>query len=147
MSYSHTLQIYSDRDFLRSYISDETAANVVSYMNDNDFFDYLHGPLEYYVFDGQKYPWLFSAHPYPDKYANRVLEFPANNDVEFTMEPDIREMSYLFPDLIFELTVHYLAGDEYTKLYYKNGKVKTAPGEVEAIYPDFDDLEWEGAEC
>ena len=85
MRYSHTLQIYSDRDFLRSYISDETAANIRSYMNDNDFFDEYDGPLE------------------------------------------------------------YLDIDEYTKLYYKNGKVKTAPGEVKVIYQDFDDLEWEDA--
>lgn len=147
MEYSHTLKVYSDRDFLRSYISDETAANICGYMNDNDFFDGYHAPLEYYVFNGQKYPWLFSAHPYQDKYANRVLEFPANNDVEFTMKPDIRKMSYLFPDLIFELTIHYLNDDDYTKFYYKNGKVKTAPGEVEVTYPDLDDLEWEDAEC
>lgn len=145
MEYSHTLQIYSDRDFLRSYISDETAANVVSYMNDNDFFDYLHGSLEYYLYMGQKYPW--KSENTIDDYKNKILEFDANNDVEFTMEPDIREMSYLFPDLIFELTVHYLDGDEYIKFYYKNGKVKTAPGEVKVTYPDFDDLEWEDAEC
>lgn len=145
MEYSHTLQIYSDRDFLRSYISDETAANVVSYMNDNDFFDYLHGSLEYYLYMGQKYPW--KSENTIDDYKNKILEFDANNDVEFTMEPDIREMSYLFPDLIFELTVHYLDGDEHIKFYYKNGKVKTAPGEVKVTYPDFDDLEWEDAKC
>lgn len=147
MSYSNTLQIYGDHDFLHSYISDETAANICSYLNDNDFFDEYHGPLEYYVFDGQKYPWLFSGYPYPDKYENRVLEFGAGNDVDFTLEADIREMSYLFPDLIFELTVHYLDGDEYIKFYYKNGKVKTAPGEVEVAYPDFDDLEWKDTKC
>ena len=143
MEYTNILQIYSDHDFLQSYISDETAANICGYMNDNDFFDELHGPLEYYVFEGQKYPWLYSAHPYRDKYANRVLDFGCNNEVDFTMESDIREMSYLFPDLIFELTVHYLNDGEYFKLYYKNGKVKTAPGEV--VYPDFDYLEWEDA--
>lgn len=145
MSYSHTLQIYSDRDFLRSYISDETAANICGYMNDNDFFDGYQAPLEYYLYMGQKYPW--KSENAIDDYKNKILEFGANNDVEFTMEADIREMSYLFPDLIFELTVNYLNGDEYTKLYYKNGKVKTAQGEVEVIYPDFDDLEWEDAEC
>lgn len=32
-------------------------------------------------------------------------------------------------------------------IYYKNGKVKTAAGEIEIIYPDFDDLEWEDAKC
>ena len=145
MSYSHTLQIYSDRDFLRSYISDETAANICAYMNDTDFFDLLHGPLEHYLYMGQEYPW--KSENAIDDYKNKILEFGANNDVEFTMEADIREMSYLFPDLIFELTVHYLDGDEYTKFYYKNGKVKTVPGEVEVTYPDFDDLEWEDAKC
>ena len=147
MSYSHTLQIYGDHDFLHSYISDETAANICSYLNDNDFFNEYSGPLEYFVFKGENYPWLFNSYPYPDKYGNRVLEFGAGNDVDFTLEADIREMSYLFPDLIFELTVHYLGDDDYTKFYYKNGKVKTAPGEVEVTYPDFDDLEWEDAEC
>lgn len=146
MNYFNSLKVYSDRNFMKSYIPDETAASICSYMNDNDFFDGYQAPLEYYVFDGQNYPWLFSGYPYPDKYANRVLEFPANNDVEFTMKANIREMSYLFPDLIFELTVEYLDIDEYTKLYYKNGKVKTAPGEVKVIYQDFDDLEWEDAE-
>lgn len=145
MEYSHTLQIYSDRDFLRSYISDETAANICVYMNDNDFFDLLHGPLEHYLYMGQEYPW--KSESAIDDYKNKILDFGANNDVEFTMEADIREMSYLFPDLIFELTVHYLDGDEYTKFYYKNGKVKTAPGDVEVTYPDFDDLEWEDAKC
>lgn len=145
MEYSHTLQIYSDRDFPWSYISDETAANICGYMNDNDLFDELHGPLEYYLYMGQKYPW--KSENAIDDWKNKILEFGANNDVEFTMEPDIREMSYLFPDLIFELTVHYLDGDEYTKFYYKNGKVKTAPGKVEVTYPDFDDLEWKDAEC
>lgn len=143
MEYSNSLMIYSDHDFDNSYISDETAANVVSYMNDNDFFDYLHGPLEHYLYMGQKYPWR--CENTIDDWKNRVLEFDPNNDVSFTMEADIREMSYLFPDLIFELTVHYLDGDEYIKFYYKNGKVKTAPGEVTIIYPDFDELEWEDA--
>lgn len=145
MSNSHTLQIYGDHDFRHSYISDETAASICSYLNDNDFFDKYHGPLEYYVFKGQNYPWLFSAHPYQDKYKNRVLEFGPNDEKDFTLKADIREMSYLFPDLIFELTVHYLDDDEYIKFYYKNGKVKTATGEVEVVYPDFDDLEWKDA--
>ena len=145
MEYSNSLLVYSDHDYAKSYISDETAANICGYMNNNDFFDYFHGPLEYNVFEGQEYPWLFIAHSYRDKYANRVLEFDPNNDVSFTMEADIREMSYLFPDLIFELTVEYLDIDEYIKFYYKNGKVKTAPGEIEVVYPDFDDLEWEDA--
>lgn len=145
MSYSNSLLIYSNSNLHESYISDETAANVVGYMNDNDFFDYLHGSLEYYLYMGQKYPW--KSENAIDDYKNKILEFSANSDVEFTMEADIREMSYLFPDLIFELTVHYLDGDEYIKFYYKNGKVKTAPGEVKVIYPDFDDLEWEDAKC
>lgn len=147
MNYFNSLKVYSDRNFMKSYISDETAASICSYMNDNDFFDGYQAPLEYYVFDGQNYPWLFSCHPYPDKYANRVLEFPASNNVGFTMESDIREMSYLFPDLIFKLTIYCLDNDEYTKLYYKNGKVKTAPGEVKVTHPDFDGLKWEDAEC
>ena len=144
MEYSHTLQIYSDRDFLRSYISDETAANIRSYMNDNDFFDKYDGPLEYWLLKGQDNAWL-SERSFND-CKNKVLTFGRGNDTTFTLEADIREMSYLFPDLIFELTVEYLDIDEYTKFYYKNGKVKTATGEVEVIYPDFDDLEWENAE-
>ena len=33
MSYSNSLLIYSNSDLHESYISDKTAANVVSYMN------------------------------------------------------------------------------------------------------------------
>ena len=66
MNYFNSLKVYSDRNFMKSYISDETAASICSYMNDNDFFDGHQAPLEYYVFDGQNYPWLFSCHPYPD---------------------------------------------------------------------------------
>ena len=145
MRYSHTLQIYGDHDFLRSYISDETAANIRSYMNDNDFFDEYDGPFEYWPLKGQDNAWL-SERSFND-CKNKVLTFGRGNDTTFTLEADVREMSYLFPDLIFELTVEYLDIDEYTKFYYKNGKVKTAPGEVKVIYPDFDDLEWEDAKC
>ena len=147
MSYSHTLKIYNNRDPLQSYISDEDAAAICGYMKDKGLFGKVPSPLEYYVFIGQKYPWLWAGYPYNDKYANRVLEFGSNDDVGFTIKPDIRELSCFFPDFVFELTVHYLDGDEYTKYYYKNGKVKTAAGEIEIIYPDFDDLEWEDAKC
>ena len=143
MEYSHTLLVYSDHNHNNSYISDETAANIRSYMNDNDFFDEYDGPLEYWLLKGQDNAWL-SERSFND-CKNKVLTFGRGNDTTFTLEADIREMSYLFPDLIFELTVEYLDIDEYTKFYYKNGKVKTATGEVEVIYPDFDDLEWEDA--
>ena len=145
MEYSNSLLVYSDHDFSKSYISDETAANIRGYMNDNDFFDYLHGPLEYHLYMGQKYPWR--CENAIDDWKNKALEFGPNSEVNFTMEADIREMSYLFPDLIFELTVHDLDCDDYTKFYYKNGKVKTAPGKMEVAYPDFDDLEWEDVKC
>lgn len=140
MSYSHTLQVYSNHDFEKSYISDETAANIRGYMNDNDFFDYLEGPLYFPTKNGVWMSIWFS-----DEYKNKVMDFGANADVDFSMEADIREMSYLFPDLIFELTVHCVNVDGYTKFYYKNGKVKTAPGEIEVRYTDFDDLEWRDA--
>ena len=142
MEYSNSLLFYSDHDFDRSYISDEIATDIRGYMNDNDFFDYLNGPLELPAGNNVWMPmWP------PDVCKNKAMEFDPNSNVDYSLEADVREMSYLFPDLIFELTVYNLDYDEYTKFYYQNGKVKTANCKVAVTYPDFNDLEWRDATC
>ena len=133
MFYQHSLRVYNDDTLAPVYMDKETVEQVTSYLYDNEIIGVYGGISCYPLYTKPAVDTPF--------YATPSLSFDTGEDVEFSLENDIREASYNFPTVIFELTIRCCDTNEYTRCYFRNGSVKCFPGEVTVSYPPFDSIE------
>lgn len=135
MFYQHSLRVYNDETLAPYYMDKETVEQVTRYLYDNKITGDIYNGISCYPLYGK--PTVDT--PF---YATSSLSFDTGEDVEFSLENDIREVSYKFPTIIFELTIRCCDTNEYTRYYFRNGNVKCFPGAVTVSYPPFDSIEW-----
>lgn len=135
MFYQHSLRVYNDETLAPTYMDKETVEKVTRYLYDNEIIGNVPACISCYPLCGK----LAVDTPF---YATPSLSFDTGDDVEFSLENDIREASYDFPTIIFELTIRCCDTNEYTRYYFRNGSIKRSPGEVLVSYPPFDSIEW-----
>lgn len=135
MFYQHSLRVYNDETLATYYMDKETVEQVTRYLYDNEITGDVYNSISCYPLCGK--PTVDT--PF---YATSSLSFDTGEDVEFSIENDIREASYKFPTIIFELTIRCCDTNEYIRYYFRNGNVKCFPGAVTVSYPPFDSIEW-----
>lgn len=135
MFYQHSLRVYNDETLATYYMDKETVEQVTRYLYDNKITGDVYNSISCYTLCGK--PTVDT--PF---YATSSLSFDTGEDVEFSIKNDIREASYKFPTIIFELTIRCCDTNEYIRYYFRNGNVKCFPGAVTVSYPPFDSIEW-----
>ena len=133
MFYQHSLRVYNDETLAPVYMDKESAEKVARYLADNEITGDVYDGISCYPLCGK--PTVDTP-----SYAIPNLSFDTGEDVEFSIENDIREASYHFPTVIFELTIRCCDTNEYTRYYFRNGSVKRFPGAVTVFYPPFDSI-------
>ena len=135
MFYQHSLRVYNDETLAPVYMDKDSAEKVARYLADNEITGDVYDGISCYPLCGK--PTVDTP-----SYAIPNLSFDTGEDVEFSIENDIREASYHFPTVIFELTIRCCDTNEYTRYYFRNVSVKRFPGAVTVFYPPFDSIEW-----
>ena len=117
MFYQHSLRVYNDETLVPAYMDKETVEKVTRYLYDNEITDTAAGM--------PGYPLCSKPTVDTPLYATPSLFFDTGDDVEFSLENDIREASYDFPTIIFELTIRCCDTNEYTRYYFQEWQRET----------------------